>query len=112
MRWPACKGQDAHCSHFKSRAYSSVRWFPDNATLLCAAHHDYAGKNPDEHTEFFRRMLGLTRYDWLVERYRRVFRYRKADKAEMRKHFNSELDRLKVARAQGVTGPLEFFAYD
>lgn len=112
MSWPECKGQDAHCSHFKSRAYASVRWFPDNAVLLCAAHHDYASKNPDEHTETFRRLLGPTRYDWLIERFRRVFRYRKADKAAMRKHFGSELERLKAARAAGAVGPLEFAAYD
>lgn len=112
MNWPECKGRDAHCSHFKSRGYSSVRWFPDNATLLCAAHHDYAGKNPDEHYEFFRGHLGAVRYDELIRRYRRIYRYRKHDKAEMRAHFEAEVQRIKGLREKGVIGVVELVPWD
>lgn len=110
--FPERKGKDVHCSHFISRAFNSTRWFPDNAVCLSAAAHDYLGKHPDEHTDFFRKLLGPYRYDALKARQRGIYRYRAADKKAMRQHYGSELARIRELRAQGVTGYVEVAAYD
>jgi len=65
--WPGCYKQfdwtsseraGLHCSHFISRANKRVRYDLMNAAALCAFHHDYAGKNPDIHAEFFLKRIG------------------------------------------------------
>lgn len=109
---PDRKGRDFHASHFKSRSYSSTRYFPDNLTALCAACHDYFGKHPDEHTDFIRGLLGEVRYDMLRDRNRQVYRYRAADKKAMKEHYRSELKRLLDMRRNGVTGYIEVIAFD
>lgn len=110
--FPERKGRDVHCSHFISRAYNSTRWYPDNAVCLSAAAHDYLGKHPDEHTDLIRKILGPVRYEWLKERKQKIFRYRPADKAAMRKHYASELERIRELRANGATGYVEVYPYD
>jgi hypothetical protein len=112
LYFPDRKGRDVHCSHFISRAYSSTRYYPDNATCLSAAAHDYLGKHPDEHTDFIRKHLGPVRYEWLKARKNKIFRYRPADKAAMRKHYANELERIQALRADGATGYIEIYAYD
>jgi len=106
------KGRDVHCSHFFSRVYNSVRWFPDNLLCLSASAHDFVGKNPDAHVALMRRVLGDARYEWLRERKNRIYRYRGPDKTAMRKHYSNELERLRAMRAQGVTGYIEVASYD
>jgi hypothetical protein len=72
--WPGCykdfsknhSGLD--CSHFKTRGNPRVRFDLDNVAALCKHHHDFAGKNPDEHDAFFRRRLGETGYSLLIVR--------------------------------------------
>lgn len=56
-----------HCSHFKTRGNMRIRCDEDNAAAICAYHHDYLGKNPDKHTEFFMKRLG-PRYWALIVR--------------------------------------------
>lgn len=112
VQFPDRKGRDVHCSHFVSRSFNSTRWYPDNACCLSATAHDYLGKHPDEHTDFFRKLLGPVRYEWLKERKRGIYRYRPADKKAMRKHYTAELERVKELRRQGVTGYIEVAAYD
>jgi hypothetical protein len=112
LYFPDRKGRDVHASHFYSRTFNSTRWFPDNACCLSAASHDYLGKHPDEHTDFFRRLLGPVRYERLKERKRGIYRYRPADKTAMRKHYAEELERIQGLRARGVTGYIEVVAYD
>jgi hypothetical protein len=110
--FPDRKGKDVQCSHFKSRGYSSTRWFPDNAVCLSASAHTYLTKHPDEHTDFIRKHLGPVRYEELVQRNRRVYRYRPNDKKAMRQHYAQELKRIRALRSEGVTGPVEVVAYD
>lgn len=110
--FPDRKGRDIHASHFYSRQFNSTRWFVDNAACLCATCHDFVGKHPDEHTDFFRKLLGPVRYEALKTRQRGIFRYRAADKKAMRKHYAAELERIKALRAEGVTGPVEIVSYD
>jgi hypothetical protein len=110
--FPDRKGRDVHCSHFYSRTFNSTRWYPDNAVCLSASAHDYLGKHPDEHTDFFRKLLGPVRYDMLRARKQGIYRYRPADKAAMRKHYHGELERIRALRSDGIFGPVEVVAYD
>lgn len=57
-----------HCSHFKTRGNMRVRCDEDNAAAMCAYHHDYLGKNPDFHVDFFKKRLGEKRYWALIVR--------------------------------------------
>jgi hypothetical protein len=110
--FPDRKGRDVHASHFWSRQFNSTRWFPDNACCLSAAAHDYLGKHPDEHTDFFRKLLGPVRYEALKARKNGIYRYRASDKKAMRKHYAGELERIRALRSQGVCGYVEVVAYD
>lgn len=73
-QWPGCfksfheNKAGLHLSHFKTRGNPRVRFDSDNVAVLCAHHHDHAGKNPDEHDSFFRRRLGEDRYLALIVR--------------------------------------------
>lgn len=42
-----CSSQ-MQCAHIKSRRYKAIRWDPDNALCLCAAHHMHYHANPDQ----------------------------------------------------------------
>jgi hypothetical protein len=109
---PDRKGRDFHCSHFYSRAYNSVRYFLDNLLCLCAACHDFVGKNPDEHVALIKRVLGDVRYEELQARKQRIYRYRKQDKAEMLAHYKAQLAYLKHRRAKGERGVLPVVSWD
>lgn len=112
LQFPDRKGRDIHASHFYSRIYNSVRWFPDNIVTLAARWHDFVGKNPDAHVALIKRVLGDARFEALQERKNRIYRYREADKKAMRKHYAAELERIRALRAEGVTGYIEVVAYD
>lgn len=110
--FPERKGQDAHCSHFFSRKYNSTRWFPDNAALLCASCHALVTDDHHEHVTLFRRLLGETRYEWLLKRKQMIVRYRAADKKAMREHFRQQTEAMRAQRLDGVCGSLSLPAYD
>lgn len=112
MPFPDRKSRNCHASHFISRKYNSVRFFPDNLTCLCGACHDLLGKDPYEHAKFMETKLGLVRLEELRQRKQRVVRYRNGDKAEMRKHYRGELERLRDLRTAGAVGVLSVVAYD
>jgi hypothetical protein len=110
--FPDRKSRALHCSHVISRQYHGTRWYPDNCASLSAQWHDYMGKHPIEHAAFTRRRLGDVRYEMLRDRGNRTYTYRPHHKAEMRKHFRDELERMLELRRNGVTGLLSFAAYD
>lgn len=56
------------CSHFHTRGKKSVRFDPENAAALCAWCHQHFTANPLEHTEWFRKRLGPTKFDALTLR--------------------------------------------
>lgn len=104
-QFPNRKGYDAHCSHFVSRgAGNGLRWNIDNACLLCASCHDYLGKRPDEHTAFFRKLIGDTRWGSLQDAKRSIVKLTRQDKKDMAKHFREELKRIQELRMRGICG--------
>src|SRR3990167_2606866 len=50
------------CSHFISRGNPRVRFDPNNCACLCPGCHDFMGKNPHDHVEFFKKRLGEKAY--------------------------------------------------
>lgn len=110
--FPDRKGQDAHCSHFISRKFHSLRWWPHNAVLLCATCHAIVTDDPHEHSTLMQKILGSELLGWLLRRKHQIVRYREADKKAMRAHYREELERMRAQRAEGVTGMLTFAAYD
>lgn len=110
--FPERKGQDIHCSHFFSRKYLSTRWFPDNAASLCASCHSIVSDDHHEHVRLFERLLGSTRYQWLIERKQKIVRYRDADKKAIREHFKAQVEHFKIQRRNGATGCLELASHD
>lgn len=109
---PERKGRDFHCSHFFSRVYTSVRYYLDNVFCLCAACHDFVGKNPDEHVALVKRLLGHVRYEELRQRKQRIYRYRKQDRVEMLAHYRAQLKYLRQRRANGERGYLPVASWD
>lgn len=72
--WPFCgkefsnNHQGLHNSHFHTRANTRVRFDESNVAALCIFHHDFVGKHPHEHVEFFKRRLGELEYEMLTVR--------------------------------------------
>lgn len=101
-----------HNSHFYGRGGQSVRYFLDNCDCLCYGCHKYMERSRDEYTAFKRKKLGDTRFDALVLRANKPRKYTKADKAEMTKHYRSELSKMEFLRANGERGYIEAISYD
>ena len=101
-----------HNSHFRGRAGRVTRWDPDNCFALCNKRHEYLGNRPDEHSAWVCRELGDTRFDALVLKANGHRKYTPADRWEMNKHYNNELNRLLNERMNGVTGYITLVSFD
>lgn len=111
--FPERKGQDCHCSHFISRgAGNATRWNLDNAVCLCGSCHDWVGKRPDEHTAFFRRVIGDVRYQDLQLAKHKTVKLTEADKKAMAKWYRLEQTRIEAERWRGVVGYVQPVPWD
>ena len=54
-----------HCAHNQPRGRLSTRWHEDNAAGLCPGCHRYIDNNHDEKREFFVKLLGEDRYEYV-----------------------------------------------
>lgn len=52
-------------SHFHGRANKRVRWNEDNGAGLCGGCHFYLDGDPVQKTEFFKKLLGETKFTML-----------------------------------------------
>lgn len=91
------------CSHIYGRRHKSTRWYPDNCTSLCTSCHFILGSDPIEHAAFARRHLGDERFERLVAMAAMVWKWTKAEKAEMLQHYRAEIKRIRRQRATGET---------
>ena len=67
----AYKGYDKlHNAHFRSRRFLRTRWEYDNTEALCCGCHRYLDDNSVEKNEFFLEILGLKRYNEIIEQSR------------------------------------------
>lgn len=81
-----------HCSHFWSRRNRSVRFDSENVASLCFSCHRYFTENPQEHSEFFLKKLGKSRFDDLGRRARTP---QKVDEKMIAMGLQMELDKLR-----------------
>jgi len=101
------------CSHVKSRKYVSCRFFEKNALALCRSCHTKMAESPAEHIELYIRIWGEEGYQELLDHYNRTdIRLRKADKLAIRKHWQGELERMRLMRMQGKQGVIELIGWD
>jgi len=52
--------------HFYSRSIKSLRWDMDNIICLCVGCHFWAHKNPSELTDWYRTLIGDSRFGRLM----------------------------------------------
>lgn len=100
------------CAHGYGRRQLGGRWHPDNCLILCHDSHRFLDTHPPLKWDVWRRVLGDTRYEALVERMQRTFHYRAIDRREINEHYRSEKKRIEGLRRDGIQGTIEIISYD
>lgn len=106
------RGHGLHCSHFFGRRHKATRHHPDNAFAHCYGCHQRLGANPYIFSEWARAHLGGGRITILHERHLQIWKKPKGYEKEIAAHYKAEYERMKALRDQGVTGRIEFTAFD
>lgn len=104
--------RELECAHYYNRYRASGRWHPDNCAALCHGAHSFLEHQRGLEDRFFRRLLGETRHDWLIERHQKIYRYKPHDRWEMNKHYIDDRKRIELLRANGETGYIRLVPYD
>ena len=100
-----------HCAHIYSRRHVRIRHDPINAFCLCAkCHFEYTDK-PLEFATFTVQKIGQAMADQLSILARTVHKRPKGWEKEAKAHYRQELERMKLLRANGNTGYIEFAGY-
>jgi len=110
--FPDRKGTGIHASHYWGRAGKSTRWHGDNVFAHCFGCHRKLGSKPHEFKAWVMKQLGETRYDWLTLRANAPKKYSKAEKKEMKVHFEAQLAAIRRRRDKGELGIIEFVDWD
>ena len=92
------------CAHFISRGNKRLRWDFENASAICRGCHKYFEKNPDDHAEFVRVMLGDDRYQLLRLRKFRYWDSSKIDEKEIRAGLKLEWDKMQKDKKLKILG--------
>lgn len=100
--------QGLHCSHFYSRSYKGLRWFPGNACAHCFGCHQHLGGNPIEFVDFQQQYLGEEKFELLRIMARKPTKISKLDKEFIHKHLLSEHKKMLLLRSEGEVGRIEF----
>jgi hypothetical protein len=112
---PLCKNVEGgadDCAHYYGRRYRGGRWYPDNVVALCRGIHMYIDTHESIKVDFFRRHLGDTRHDMLVERLHRNFHYTGFNRWEMCQHYKADEKRIQDERKAGKKGYIPLVSYD
>lgn len=99
--YPEGRRQGLHCSHVFSRRHMSVRYFSPNAKALCFSCHQWYGSNPVESAAWVETYLGSEALEELQQRKNQIKKRTKKEKAEIAKHWRSQLKYLKRCREEG-----------
>ena len=101
------------CAHYYNRYRSSGRWHPDNVAGLCHGAHAFLEHNKALEVQFFTKLLGETRHDWLVERHQGVYRYKPWERWEMAQHYTAQRKHIERRRVEHLeTGFIEVVSWD
>lgn len=98
------------CSHGHSRGKWAVRFDPMNAESLCTACHFREGGLSRIEKSLGKRLSGVLREKSESVDIGRLVRRTKG-KGEIAKHYRGELKRMKLLRASGETGRIEFVGW-
>lgn len=101
--------QGLHASHVFGRGKHSVRWNPKNAFSLCMGCHLYFTAHPLLHHEFAVEKLDMTEFDALKLESNIVKQWTEKQKTELHQRLKDALTDMKLRRAMGHTGRLEFY---
>lgn len=96
------------CLHYNSRGAGNIcRHDTDFLICGCSKCHGYLGGHPLDHTRLMERIVG----DGLLERKRELhskpYKWAVGEKAEMHKHYKSELARVRGLRMNGEQDYIE-----
>lgn len=100
--------QGLHCSHFYSRRHKATRWHPDNAFAHCFHCHQSLGEDPHEFSVWATLKLGSGLVSLIREKALSVFRMKKHDKEDLKKHLKEQWKIMQAKRKAGETGRIEF----
>lgn len=99
--------RNLHCSHFRSRRYTSTRWHPSNAASHCARCHRYLGDHPHEFGEWIKSHLGEAEYQSLRELSNVVTRLGEHERKKIAADLRKWLHFIEERRKDGVVGRIE-----
>ena len=98
--------------HDISRTYVITRYDSRNLICGCAKCHFATGKDPYFHAECFRKIKGSEEVRLNRERAHSGDRLKPWEKDEIRKHWQSEMERINNLRSKGITGKIELTVPD
>lgn len=102
-----------HCAHIHTRKHRNTRWDSDyGAIALCAKCHRRFTDYPVEWGEFLRGYLGDSNYEEAKRLAWQSRKYTKAERLDIKKHYQSELKRIEGLRAEGEEGYIRLVSYD
>ena len=107
--------QGLHASHYFGRRHQATRFLgdspdtPQNVFAHCFACHQYLGERPDDFRDWVIEYLD-TADDYVALQIlaRAIVKRPRVEKKDIRAHFRAELGALRIARANGFDGPLQF----
>ena len=100
------------CSHIFSRRHVATRWHPDNAQCLCFGCHKWWHESPAQSGVWIRELLGDGVIDLLEERRNQIKKYSKVVREDIHRHLLSEYKIMIDKRNDGISGRIEFEAFD
>ena len=98
------------CAHIFGRRHRTTRFSPQNALCLCFGCHRHFTENPVEFANWCAEKFGKKEMERLGRLSKVVAAFKKHTLAEIQVDLKVELDFMKKARSDGVTGRLEFEA--
>jgi hypothetical protein len=106
------KDRAMHCSHFTGRGAGNIaRYDTDAISCHCATCHHYLENRPDEHSAWFASKYGEAHREIIRQKHNQVKKMHKSDKEAMRKHYETELDRVIRQRKEGAAGFIETVSF-
>ena len=94
------QSREIECAHYYNRYRASGRWHPDNCAALCHGAHMFLEHNKALEVQFFTKLLGEVRHDWLVERHQGIYRYKPWERGEMVQHYKAQEYSIRRRRVE------------
>lgn len=110
--WLTTCTDQLQCCHIHTRTHNYIKHDPLNAVSMCAGHHQWYTAHPLFWKDFVLELRGQEHIDLLNEKLNyNGFKWLKGMKADMRKHYRAEHNRMFELRSNGATGKLAFVGF-